>query len=135
MISSHETKLRKLLNLRPDDKPKDHPADKPWPPPLPEGLAAMVDDHEQLTRNHRGGRPGISVEIGWAELITLVACWRRIERLEKSGTAAPPQADTVTAPNSLMALRTKVHKKHPDKDWDKEIMRANREQLEAMLNG
>ena len=93
----------------------------------------MVDDHEQLTRNHRGGRPGMSVEIDWPSLVALVACWRAIERQSSPGVTAPPKADTVNAPTSLMVLRKQVQEKRGC-EW-KEVEKANRAQLEAMLNG
>jgi hypothetical protein len=133
MTSSHEQKLRKLLNLRPDDKPADLAKDKQWPPPLPAELVSMVDDHERMTRNHRGGRDGVSVEIQWSELIVLAVCWRAMQRTGAAGVTKPPAQDSVTAPDSLAALRKRVQEK-TGKSWD-ELMQANRSKLEAMLNG
>ena len=131
MTNSHETRLRKLLNLRPDDRPQDLPKDKPWPPPIPEELAEMVTDAEQMTRNQRGGG-GASVEMEASALISLVVIWRFVTR-RKVGVCEPPKTDTVTAPDSLAALRKKVQEKTGRK-WE-EVQQANRAKLEEWLNG
>ena len=135
MIQSHEQRIRKMLNLRPDDKPRDLPKDAPWPPPIPERIVRMVDDNEQLTRNQRGGS-GMSVEIETTALVNVVVVARELDRMGQTGVAKPPAApaaDYATADKGIMALRKKVQDK-TGKDFE-ELKQANREQLEAMLNG
>jgi len=133
MISSHEEKLRKLLNLRSDDRPSTLAKDAPWPPAIPADLAEIVSDAEQLTRNHRGNRQGVSVELTWDSLICLVAMYRSQHREKKAGVCAPPATDAVKADEGIMALRKKVQEK-TGKKWE-ELMQANRAKLEEWLNG
>lgn len=130
MTSSHEQKIRKMLNLRPDDKPMGW--DKDWPPPIPARVMRVVDRAEQYTRNQRGGH-GASVEMENGSLVNLVAMALELDTVGTTGIAQPPKVDLAEAELGIMALRKKVQEKTGAK-WE-EVMKCNKPKLQEMLNG